>query len=503
MYNLQLTAEEVKERLHRVQRLSADVAVHSALYDSATELIRIDLGYTVEDGSEIKFKSPVSASATTGLIAYYPDADGVVVSTEFAFADAHGNNVGAVDHLFAENAVVKVILDLDTNNAFVQNADTNKYLEDRFADIDTDINDAIEYVDNKVADMVDSAPETLNTLNELAKALGEDPNFATTVATQIGNKVDKVDGKGLSTNDYTTAEKDKLANIAEGANKTIVDDTLSADSTNPVQNKVVNTAISNLNTLVGDKPVSEQIATAVEAKMDKNNPAGTGSFSLNRKTDTTIGNYSFAAGMNTTASGEYSLAEGYGTTASGIASHAEGAGTTASSAQAHAEGVTTIASGNYSHAEGNTTEASGESSHAEGSGTLALGNTSHSEGDYTKAFDHASHAEGYCTEAHGIGAHAEGYSTIAAGVGQHVQGKYNIEDEEDIYAHIIGNGGDDESRSNAHTIDWQGNANFAGDVYVGNANENKAGKKLATEDYVAELINNLHLVEIVTWETND
>lgn len=73
------------------------------------------------------------------------------------------------------------------------------------------------YVDNKVAGLVDSAPATLDTLNELAAALGDDPNFATTVATQIGTKVDKVDGKGLSTNDYTGAEKTKLESIAEGA----------------------------------------------------------------------------------------------------------------------------------------------------------------------------------------------------------------------------------------------------------------------------------------------
>ena len=73
------------------------------------------------------------------------------------------------------------------------------------------------YVNNKVAGLVDSAPETLNTLNELAAALGDDPNFATTVANQIGTKVDKVDGKVLSTNDYTTTEKTKLASIAEGA----------------------------------------------------------------------------------------------------------------------------------------------------------------------------------------------------------------------------------------------------------------------------------------------
>lgn len=73
------------------------------------------------------------------------------------------------------------------------------------------------YVDNKVAGIVNSAPETLDTLNELATALGNDPNFATTVATQIGTKVDKVSGKGLSTNDYTTTEKNKLSGIASGA----------------------------------------------------------------------------------------------------------------------------------------------------------------------------------------------------------------------------------------------------------------------------------------------
>ncbi len=63
------------------------------------------------------------------------------------------------------------------------------------------------YVDNKVAGIVNSAPETLDTLNELAQALGNDPNFATTVATEIGGKVDKVDGKGLSTNDLSNVLK--------------------------------------------------------------------------------------------------------------------------------------------------------------------------------------------------------------------------------------------------------------------------------------------------------
>ena len=120
------------------------------------------------------------------------------------------------------------------------------------------------YVDSAIASLVNTAPEALNTLNELASALGDDPNFAATVATEIGKKVDKVDGKGLSTNDFTTAEKNKLAGIATGANKITVDSALSSTSTNPVQNKIVNTAISNLNTLVGDTKVSSQIENAID-----------------------------------------------------------------------------------------------------------------------------------------------------------------------------------------------------------------------------------------------
>ena len=77
--------------------------------------------------------------------------------------------------------------------------------------------EAKTYTDTKIASLVDTAPETLDTLNELAQALGNDPNFATTVTNQIGTKVDKIAGMGLSTNDYTTAEKTKLSSISNGA----------------------------------------------------------------------------------------------------------------------------------------------------------------------------------------------------------------------------------------------------------------------------------------------
>ena len=71
-------------------------------------------------------------------------------------------------------------------------------------------------------------------------------NFDSDPQIQLNNKVDKVQGKQLSTNDYTNADKNKLAGIETGAqvNKP-VDDELSTTSTNPVQNKVVTEAINN------------------------------------------------------------------------------------------------------------------------------------------------------------------------------------------------------------------------------------------------------------------
>ena len=84
------------------------------------------------------------------------------------------------------------------------------------------------YVDQKIAELVDGAPETLDTLKELAAALGSDPSFATTIATQLGGKVDKETGKGLSSNDYTNAEKAKLDGIEAGANKTVIVNNLAA-----------------------------------------------------------------------------------------------------------------------------------------------------------------------------------------------------------------------------------------------------------------------------------
>ena len=201
--------------------------------------------------------------------------------------------------------------------------------------------------------------------------------------------------------------------------------------------------------------------------------------------DTTAsGIASHAEGRETTASGDFSHAEGTNTVASDICSHAEGDWTVASGGYSHAEGSITKATELYSHAEGNYSEASGEVSHAEGYETIASGVYSHAEGYKCKSESNSSHAEGCLTEANNFYTHAEGFYTIAKGYSQHVQGKCNIEDTEGKYAHIVGNGESETERSNAHTLDWEGNAWYAGKLtQEGTPTEDK---DLVTKKYVDE-----------------
>lgn len=224
--------------------------------------------------------------------------------------------------------------------------------------------------------------------------------------------------------------------------------------------------------------------------LTKTDSVGTGSFSFNRETGSTVGKNSATFGLNNIASGDNAFAEGAINKATGWASHAEGNVTTASGNDAHAEGSGTKATGASSHAEGLDTIASGNYSHTEGENTTAENKWSHAEGKDTNTKGLASHAEGIKTIAQGNFSHAEGRFTVALGENQHVEGILNIEDTTSL--HIVGNGTYTESsgqktKSNAHTLDKLGNAWFAGNVYVGSTsgtNKDDGSKKLATEEYV-------------------
>ena len=241
----------------------------------------------------------------------------------------------------------------------------------------------------------------------------------------------------------------------------------------------------------------------ISTKADKSDTVLDTTLSLGRKANTTIGENSIALGYEVEASGD----------------------------TAYAEGIRTIAEGKGSHAEGTQTGAYGAYSHAEGVGTTANAPHSHAEGNTTRALGRYSHAEGYYTNVSGSSSHVEGQRTIASGACSHVSGIYNVEDnfsnwpewtpntsyvsgdkvkrtvDSTItgyicktdnsdstftlsnwintsgrmnYAEIIGNGMDDNNRSNARALDWDGNERLKGNIYVGCNADSTGGTKVAT-----------------------
>ena len=80
----------------------------------------------------------------------------------------------------------------------------------------TVLTSAESYTDQKIADVVDGSPEALDTLYELAKALGDDPNFATTLMDLIGQKLPTTTFENFVDNKAWT--KDNLTKLSQLVN---------------------------------------------------------------------------------------------------------------------------------------------------------------------------------------------------------------------------------------------------------------------------------------------
>lgn len=119
---------------------------------------------------------------TVTAVTFYGSASGL---TDIPTPDL----TGYATETYVDDAVAGVTVDL-TGYA------TETYVDDAIAAIPAvDLTGlATEtYVNNAVSNLVDTAPGTLDTLNELAAALGDDPNFATTVSSALGLKANSAD----------------------------------------------------------------------------------------------------------------------------------------------------------------------------------------------------------------------------------------------------------------------------------------------------------------------
>lgn len=121
------------------------------------------------------------------------------------FSDMNGERYGSINCTKVDMTnITDLVLTLETKVKYSNLLDIGSYYDGTpYIDLDLDkvyLNEAPtgdshltnkKYVDDKVANLVNSAPKTLDTLNELASALGNDANFATTVTNSLANKADK------------------------------------------------------------------------------------------------------------------------------------------------------------------------------------------------------------------------------------------------------------------------------------------------------------------------
>ncbi len=147
------------------------------------------------------------------------------------------------------------------------------------------------YVGTAVSNLVDTAPETLNTLNELAAALGDDPNFATTISTSLGNKLDS----STASSTYAPIANPTFTGtvtIPSGASisgfATLADPTFTGTVGGITKSMV---GLANVdNTTDENKPVSTAQQTALNLKAPLASPTFTGTVSGITKSMVELGN---------------------------------------------------------------------------------------------------------------------------------------------------------------------------------------------------------------------
>lgn len=212
----------------------------------------------------------------------------------------------------------------------------------------------------------------------------------------------KAEGKVLSDNNYTTAEKEKLAGLNN------YDDTAITTVIANIEDKIPEDA-SSTNKLIDEASVHNIQVTLENSIATKANADDIKESGLIAELATAGNGYNIKVDWSTDPTKENTIDPAFRGQVN------LGAGCTTSSSWAYAEGVSNVASGNTAHAEGGYNTASGARSHTEGMYNVASGTVSHAEGGKNIASGIVSHSEGETNVASGYASHAGGSTTIASG----------------------------------------------------------------------------------------
>lgn len=302
-----------------------------------------------------------------------------------------------------------------------------------------------QYVLDKVKELQDSVDQTYNPESK-------DAQSGIAVAQAVSNKVEKVVGKGLSTNDYTDEDKEKV----DSNRKTIY---VTPDGYIYDKNTREKITVTNAN-IVKDLYNIDfvYVDTSAGGEGDTYNVPLQAVFGGEPGYNSTIELFGVDKKRNKRLHGEYVVDE-YGSTTGDLFVWTK--------SPYNIENIKD-GSGSGSACMGNTASS--------GKKSFAIGENTSAEGDY-------SHAEGAFTTASGFYSHAGGFNNHAANYASTVIGQYAKKSIKSatVYdstgeAFVVGNGSDENNRSNAFEVHFDGTAK------LGN-------KNVATENYVQDVIN--------------
>ena len=191
-----------------------------------------------------------------------------------------------------------------------------------------------DYVDDEISDLIDNSPTALDTLNELAAALGDDANFSTTVTTALGNRLRiDVNNQGLTTTQKTNAltnlgvsSSPTELNILDGATLSTAELNFVDGVTSAIQTQIDNkqdaltagtgitisgvTIATDLTNLIDTGAIQSDAVTAIKmAQFDDNLTAATGGDIL-VSNGTDFDNVSVTGDVSISSSGVTTIATG-------------------------------------------------------------------------------------------------------------------------------------------------------------------------------------------------
>ena len=182
---------------------SADITIATTITNLSSDKVTSLTGYTKP---EITTEILVTDSLNTALGKLEKALEGKQNTGDYAFKEHNHNDV-----YYTKQEVTDLINEVSVSG-------------------DAGIEAAKKYTDDAITSLVGNAtPESLDTLKELADALGNDPNFSTTVANSIAGKADKdhthTDATITNSGFMSSSDKIKLDGIQENANNYVHPDT--------------------------------------------------------------------------------------------------------------------------------------------------------------------------------------------------------------------------------------------------------------------------------------